>query len=166
MLLRMVLSNRIRNWSKDSTAAANHDRLAEAEATSGPKPQVTGDGILGENQPTHDRSFADVKQGWVPAFVGSEVVRRKAHAPLAAMAVRREIDQSLVTTMNDAVPHERGRQHSVATLTRNVVDAVNSAEDIADQKATPLIGLGDAGGQHRSVFVEVTREQVSGEPIP
>ena len=122
------------------------------------QPDVTSNGVGGEDEGADGQPVGDVKQRRVAALMGCKVVSRESDNVSTAMAMDREVDKAVPSAAQDVLGDEARRQHSIAALARNVVNAILGEYEVASEEANAARRLDDAGTDDRSVLVAVTRK--------
>ena len=80
-----------------------------------------------------DRVARDVKERWVTPLVGSQVSSAEVNVVTAAMVMNRQVNETLITTVADLVPHELCCQHPVPPTPGDKVNAILGQEQLSSK---------------------------------
>jgi hypothetical protein len=113
---------------------------------------------VGEHERSDGWSTHDVEQGRVTALVRGEIVAGETNPICSTVAVDGKVGEALVRAVKDTVPYELCREHAVAALTRNVINAVSGEMQFPRQEPSTAGCLCHAGSDHRSVLIPIPWE--------
>ncbi len=155
-------------WLRQEHGASSthHDGAINRQSQTAGPPDIPCDCALGENQCADGLPIGEIEQCRIAALMAIEVISGKGDAIRAPVVVDVQVDELVVSALEDAITYIGCAEHPVATISRNEVYAILSEVHRTRQETHMAVGTAcEASGDDGSVFIMITWEEVTMEPV-